>query len=201
MLRASEACERAGFPTSSLVCEGFLGQAAATSVGLGMPNLPVATIVGHPGAQNQDELRANVFNVTAKEVIDNLLQQPDQIELAPEPAPHDIVFRGTFEEVNAYFYERQWSDGLPIVPPTVEKINEFLSYTDRDPDEVIGVVLPASKPRPNGLRPLSGNSRICLFWITWPSDEVSDSSSGVDARTSTISRTSPGVSVTRMVAL
>lgn len=145
MLRASEICERAGFPTSSLVCEGFLGQAAATSVGLGMPNLPVATIVGHPGAQSVEEIREYARTVTAKEVMDNLLQQPDVIELPPEPASRDIVFRGTFEEVNAYFYEREWSDGLPIVPPTVEKINEFLSYTDRDPDEVIGIVLPASR--------------------------------------------------------
>ncbi|HEV7446909.1 MAG TPA: hypothetical protein VGO18_30360, partial [Steroidobacteraceae bacterium] len=76
MLRASEACERGGFPTSSLVCEGFLDQAAATSVGLGMPNLPVAMIVGHPGAQRLDELRANVKNVTAQQVMDNLLNQP-----------------------------------------------------------------------------------------------------------------------------
>jgi len=60
VLRASEACERGGFPTSSLVCEGFLSQAAATSVGLGMPNLPGAMIVGHPGAQSLEELRANV---------------------------------------------------------------------------------------------------------------------------------------------
>ena len=69
MKRASER----GFPTSSLVCEGFLGQAAATSVGLGMPNLPVAMIPGHPGAQSLEELRANVRNVTAQQVIDNLL--------------------------------------------------------------------------------------------------------------------------------
>ena len=85
MLRASEACERAGFPTSSLVCEGFLGQAAATSVGLGMPNLPVALIPGHPGAQSSEELRANVHNVTAQQVIDNLLTQPPEKEIPPEP--------------------------------------------------------------------------------------------------------------------
>ena len=69
MLRASEICERAGYPTSSLVCEGFLSQAAATSVGLGMPNMPVATIVGHPGAQASEEIRANAKAVTAAEVI------------------------------------------------------------------------------------------------------------------------------------
>lgn len=145
MLRASEVCERAGFPTSSLVCEGFLGQAAATSVGLGMPNMPVAMIPGHPGVQTVEELRANVAKVTADQVIENLLSQPDELEFAPEPSARDIVFRGAFEEVNAYFYEREWSDGLPIVPPTLEKIDAFLSFTDRDPDEVLGVVLPASR--------------------------------------------------------
>jgi len=145
VLRASEACERAGFPTSSLVCEGFLGQAAATSVGLGMPNLPVAMIVGHPGAQSLEELREHVKNVTAKQVIDNLLSQPDEKPLPSEPAARDIVCRGSFEEVNAYFYQREWSDGLPIVPPTVEKIREFLSYTEREPDEILGILLPENR--------------------------------------------------------
>ena len=145
MLRASEICERAGFPTSSLVCEGFLGQAAATSVGLGMPNLPVATIVGHPGAQSDDEIRSHARAVTAAEVIDNLTVQPDEVTFAPEPAWRDIVFTGSFEEVNEYFIDKEWSDGLPIVPPTVEKIEAFLSFTDRKPEETLGVVLPASR--------------------------------------------------------
>jgi hypothetical protein len=145
VLRASEACERAGFPTSSLVCEGFLSQAAATSVGLGMPNLPVAMIPGHPGAQSPQELQTNVRSVTAQQVIDNLLMQPREQELAAEPGAREIVFRGTFEEVNAHFYECEWSDGLPIVPPTIEKIEEFLRFTARDPDEILGIVLPESR--------------------------------------------------------
>jgi hypothetical protein len=145
VLRAAEVCERAGFPTSSLTCEGFLGQAAATSVGLGMPNLPLATIVGHTGAQSTAEIHANVRAVTAAMVMDNLLSQPETIVLPDEPGARDIVFRGTFEEVNAYFYEKQWSDGLPIHPPTIGKVEEFLSYTDRDPDEILGVVFPESR--------------------------------------------------------
>ncbi len=145
MLRASEVCERAGFPTSSLVCEGFLGQAAATSVGLGMPNLPVATIVGHPGAQNGGEIHANVMAVTAAEVIANLTVQPPEAVLEPEPSTKEVVFSGTFEEVNEHFWLEEWSDGLPIVPPTREKIEEFLSFTPRKPEETLGIVLPASR--------------------------------------------------------
>ena len=128
-----------------MVCEGFLGQAAATSVGLGMPDLPVATIVGHPGAQSVEEIRENVFNVTAEQVVDNLLTQPEETVLAAEPSAKEIVFRGTFEEVNEYFHERDWTGGLPIVPPTIEKIEEFLSFTDRKPEESLGIVLPESR--------------------------------------------------------
>ena len=51
MLRASAACEAAGYPTSSLTCEGFMKQAAATSIGLGMPNITLAMVPGHIGTK------------------------------------------------------------------------------------------------------------------------------------------------------
>jgi hypothetical protein len=112
---------------------------------MGMANMPVAMIPGHPGAQSLEELRTNVQRVTAQQVIDNLLTQPDEVVMTPEPAARDIVFSGSFEQVNAHFYEREWSDGLPIVPPTVEKIREFLSYTERDPDETLGILKPGNR--------------------------------------------------------
>jgi len=145
VLRASAACERAGFPTSSIVCEGFMGQAAATAVGLGFPDMGFAMIPGHAGIQSPEELRENVRKTTAQMVIDNLLSQPAFTEGASEPGSRDIVMSGSFEEVNAFFYEKGWSDGLPFVPPTLEKIQAFLRYTDRDPDEILGVVLPENR--------------------------------------------------------
>jgi hypothetical protein len=110
-----------------------------------MPNLPVATIVGHPGAQTREEVRANALSVTAQQVVDNLLVQPAEILLPPEPRLRDIVFRGSFEEVNAHFYAHEWSDGLPIVPPTIDKIEAFLKFTDRKPEDSLGIVLPESR--------------------------------------------------------
>jgi len=102
-------------------------------------------IPGHPGAQSAAELRAHIHNVTAQQVIENLLQQPPSQEILAEPDARQIVFRGTFEEVNAHFYEREWSDGLPIVPPTIEKIEAFLSFTDRAPEESLGILLPENR--------------------------------------------------------
>ncbi len=37
-------------------------------------------------------------------------------------------------------YELGWSDGLPVVPPTVDRVNDFLAFTNKNPDEVVGTI-------------------------------------------------------------
>jgi len=145
VLRVSAAAEAVGIPSSTLVCESFMALAKAASVGLGMPNLQVATVIGHPGLQSKEVLQRNVREVTLAGVMDNLLKLPAQVTASQEPGARDIVCRGTFEEVNEYFIAHELSDGLPIVPPTVEKVEAFLRHTDRHPDEVLGVPLPDSR--------------------------------------------------------
>lgn len=44
--------------------------------------------------------------------------------------------------VNELFYKRGWTDGLPIVPPTIGKVEEMLRYTDRPRYEVVGELDP-----------------------------------------------------------
>ena len=41
-----------------------------------------------------------------------------------------------------YFFEKPWSDGLPVIPPTEERLGLMLAGTSRAPDEVIGDVPP-----------------------------------------------------------
>ena len=144
-MRASAACETGGIPSSSLVCEGFVRQAAATSVGLGIPNMPIATIPGHPGAQSQEELRRNILEVTLEQVIANLTRTPTVGSENREPGAREIIFKGGFDAVNRFFYKNQLNDGLPIVPPTQEKVEAFLRFTDRHPDDALGIVLPDSR--------------------------------------------------------
>jgi hypothetical protein len=145
VLRVSAIAEQAGVPTSSLCCEGFLGQAKTTSVGLGYPNLALATVPGHVDVQTSDELRTNVLGTTVDHVIRNLTGEIASVQATADPDPHDIVFEGSFEEVNRLFLENGWSDGLPIVPPTKEKIAEFLAFTDLAPDHAIGKLLPDNR--------------------------------------------------------
>jgi hypothetical protein len=143
VLRASAVAEAAGVPSVSLVCEGFMGQAATTSVGLGMPNLPLAMVPGHVDVQSAEELKANI---TLERVINGLTAAPAEVaSLGAEPDPREIAFTGSFEEVNRLFYENEWSDGLPIVPPTIAKVEEFIRYAGRVPDEVLGIAPPDNR--------------------------------------------------------
>ena len=144
MLRASAVCEEAGVPSASLVCEGFLNQAVAVTQGLGL-NLPVATVPGHPGAQSKEELKRNILDVTVDGVVANLTAVSAAPADESEPAEREIVFSGGFDEVNRFFIKQDWSDGLPVVPPTREKVEAFLRYTDREAGDMLGLILPDNR--------------------------------------------------------
>lgn len=47
------------------------------------------------------------------------------------------VISGTSDEVQAYFDKKGWTDGLPIIPPTDEKIQDYLRYTPYSANDVI----------------------------------------------------------------
>jgi len=50
---------------------------------------------------------------------------------------------GEDEDEAEAMFARGWSDGLPLVPPTEERVLRMLDGTRRDPQEVIGLVPPA----------------------------------------------------------
>jgi len=51
-------------------------------------------------------------------------------------APDDI------DAINRLYRDRRWSDGLPVVPPTVERVERMLAHTRRSRDETVARVAP-----------------------------------------------------------
>jgi hypothetical protein len=51
----------------------------------------------------------------------------------------EIATAGPVEAIEAA-YDRGWTDGLPIMPPTPERVAQFLDVVGLKPDEVIGAV-------------------------------------------------------------
>lgn len=46
------------------------------------------------------------------------------------------------EAVFELLCEKGWSDGLPVIPPTSERVERMLSYCDRDPDQPVVKIPP-----------------------------------------------------------
>jgi hypothetical protein len=54
----------------------------------------------------------------------------------------EIVVDGTLEDILDLFHEKGLTDGLPIVPPTVDRVERVIQSNGRDPQELIGAVPP-----------------------------------------------------------
>lgn len=57
---------------------------------------------------------------------------PGLFEL-PDPSPEALL---------GLYTAQGWGDGLPLVPPTPDRVDAMLAATDGDPDEVLGVLPP-----------------------------------------------------------
>ncbi|HRD76587.1 MAG TPA: thioredoxin family protein [Hyphomicrobiaceae bacterium] len=53
---------------------------------------------------------------------------------------------GSFEDDIEACFDRGWSDGLPVVPPTPVRVKRMLEGTRRDPKEVLGDMPPDYRP-------------------------------------------------------
>jgi hypothetical protein len=76
---------------------------------------------------------AMVTALTKPLTEDEKSPMPREIE-----TPTRIIFKGNLDEVNRFFYQRGWTDGLPILPPTEEAVAEMLTGTDLPPNHLLG---------------------------------------------------------------
>lgn len=143
MARAAVAAVKAGIPAVDIACEGFVDTSRQTAEGQGVFGLPIIAYPGHIAVDPVETLKQKTRDVLLPEVIKGLTEVPEQIPLPEAWNPRDIVFAGKFDEVNEYYLRQNWGDGLPIIPPTIERVEEFLEYTPLSEDTVLGV-LPAA---------------------------------------------------------
>ncbi len=61
---------------------------------------------------------------------------------SPELVSKRLELPDSIEEVTEYYYQRGWTDGLPIVPPTEDRVTKMLTGTARKPRDVVGEVAP-----------------------------------------------------------
>ncbi|MFH1486565.1 MAG: hypothetical protein ABIH46_10880, partial [Chloroflexota bacterium] len=129
----------------SVIASGFVRQGGAIAKALGAENLAIAEYPGVIMTDSKEELRKKVEEVVVENIVRGLVTPAKDSVKPVEPGPRDIVLKGTLRQVQEFFYANLWTEGLPIVPPTIEEVERFLAFTDRSPDEVIGVLLPENR--------------------------------------------------------
>lgn len=53
-----------------------------------------------------------------------------------------LTLPNSCEQLFQEFYQKGWTDGLPILPPTEEAVQKMVAFTGRDPQEVIASIPP-----------------------------------------------------------
>ncbi len=128
--------------------------------------------VSHPMATaTEEEVRAQVRDVLAVivEAVSRPLTDTPRWGTSETDGRQDRV-HGTFDEINEVFYERGWADGLPIVPPTEEKVNAMLALVTEPVDDVVGQLPPARRPVTRKMVAVNAVMAGCLpayFPVVW----------------------------------
>jgi hypothetical protein len=132
--------EEHGIPSVPFVFEYFQNDAMSAASSRGMP---VVRIV--PEAIVSECTVVETINSAITAVFDDMvaaLTRPlTADEKSPQPRepenPPRIIFKGNLEEVNRFFYQRGWTDGLPVIPPTEAAVAEMLTGTDLPADHLV----------------------------------------------------------------
>lgn len=139
------AIEDLNTPAVALVNKDFAIDARSAASSKGMPGVRIVSETIPCECTVMEEIEAGV-----SEAMDNIVAALTQPLTAEERSPKPkgieklprIVFNGNLKEVNQFFYKRGWADGLPIIPPTEEAVEEMFTGTNLPADHVVGKIVP-----------------------------------------------------------
>ncbi|MGZ5897006.1 MAG: UGSC family (seleno)protein, partial [Xanthobacteraceae bacterium] len=146
--------EEMGVPTIAVHTNVFARLAKATAIANGMPRTRQAFVPQPLVGQTPDQLRGYIEGVDPTtnrpfmvEVIEGLPQPLDTEDLkgagldrsTPRLLPAD-----TEENLNELFIRNRWTDFLPIVLPTEERVEKMLKATKVTRDKMVGKLRPTA---------------------------------------------------------
>jgi hypothetical protein len=148
------AIEAAGVPTVSVHAPAFAGVVRSVTRANGLPTIRQAyvprTIMGRTPAELRAFLDQNDpvnQRPLMPEIIGGLtdpLTDEDLEGISFERTTPRLVEPDTEDALQALFIRNGWTDFLPIVLPTEERVARMLTGTSHRPDEVVGQLRPTS---------------------------------------------------------
>ena len=138
--------ERLGIPTITVIADPVVSAFETRTWAYGVPQAP--KIVIDRGFTWESPIGcARLAEMIMPDVIKGLTGQIP-VTMIPEvkdyltPQPKVVKFEGkdAYRQFDEFFRKHFWSAGLPLVPPTKERVDELVKATKRDPNEVVAVI-------------------------------------------------------------
>ena len=130
----------------------FLSDSQAAAQAVGLPDLPVVALSVPTTAGKPEAELESVARQAQQPLIDALTKAPAKVAVSQaeqkEPKRAAILeFKGknldeATENMEKFFLANKMSDGLPLVPPTVERVNAMIQASGLPPAQAIGVLDP-----------------------------------------------------------
>jgi len=136
-----------------LVVSSFQDQLADFALTEGMPGIRIQYIRGPIWGKTAEQLRRDTVlgknPLTGNPILDEIVSKLTKPLTAEEKKTGEVdrgrgpeTFTGTADELQQLFLEKRFTDFMPIILPTEEKVAEMLKGTSHDPDEVLGTMSP-----------------------------------------------------------
>ena len=144
------AVEKAGIPAVAIAARSFARAWQSCVDGWGQPSTAFVTIPHATTGQQADFIRKMV-DEQIDGIIRGLTELPAVAGSKSSQAPSRETETFTVEmnntpvgldAVNRFFGERDWSDGIPVIPPTPAAVEQMLQGTRRQPQEVLMIMEP-----------------------------------------------------------
>ena len=144
--------EKLGKPCVMLCKEDLVGVGRKAATSRLCPNLRFVTskipdLTWMP--ELDEKVREGIIRPNLRDILDDILEGLTKPLTEEEKIPYvkDNSFAQPFEVdslegINDLFYKNGWTTGLPIVPPTEEKVREMLKGTDLPADHVVAQIPP-----------------------------------------------------------
>jgi hypothetical protein len=131
----SSGLEKRGIPGTVVHFETLENNARATSAKVGTP-LRLVAVPDRPENLPRERRAA-----LAQDIVNSMSAPLSEAEkktgsLSFEPPPR-FALEGTLAQIEDYFYEQKWTDGLPVVPPTEENVALMLKGTSHAASEIV----------------------------------------------------------------
>jgi len=141
-----------GVPTVAVHTDMFEQVARSVARVNGMPHLRQVFIPQPVMGKSARELRAYVDGndpITGRPVMQEIIEgltgafgEAELKEVTFERSTPRLVEPDNEENLHRLFHDNQWTDHLPIVLPTEERVAAMLAHTHRQPDDVVGHMRP-----------------------------------------------------------